>query len=80
MASHGALDWKLLIPTLIGTALTAAAASVLNQIVGTAISTDALMPRTRNRPMAAGRLAVGGGAAYEASGLASSGVILLCCW
>jgi protoheme IX farnesyltransferase len=57
MASPAKLDWRLLIPTLLGTALTAAAASALNQIVER--DYDAMMPRTRNRPLAAARLGVG---------------------
>ena len=57
MASATKLNWALLIPTLLGTAFTAAAASVLNQIVER--DYDALMPRTRNRPLAAARLGIG---------------------
>jgi protoheme IX farnesyltransferase len=55
MASPGALRWQLVIATLIGTALTAAGASVLNQFAERKL--DALMPRTRNRPVPAGRIA-----------------------
>src|SRR3954463_2544517 len=47
-------SWRLL-HTLVGTALTAAAASVLNQLIERQY--DARMPRTRNRPLAAGRIA-----------------------
>ncbi len=47
-------NWKLLLHTLLGTALTAAAASVLNQY--TEREFDALMPRTRNRPLPGGRV------------------------
>jgi heme o synthase len=54
MASGDAINWMLLLPTLIGTALTAGGASVLNQLVERKY--DALMPRTRNRPVAAGRI------------------------
>ena len=55
LASRGRLDWLLLIHTLLGTAMTAAAASVLNQLVERDL--DAKMPRTRNRPLPAGRIA-----------------------
>jgi protoheme IX farnesyltransferase len=47
--------WTLLLHTLFGTALTAAAASVLNQYAER--DYDRLMPRTRNRPLPAGRIA-----------------------
>jgi protoheme IX farnesyltransferase len=47
-------DWKLLLATLLGTALTAAGASVLNMFIERDL--DALMPRTRNRPLPGGRL------------------------
>ena len=46
--------WTLLLHTLFGTALTAAAASVLNQYAEREY--DRLMPRTRNRPLPAGRI------------------------
>src|SRR6266545_1677332 len=55
MASTGAIDWVLLLHTAIGTALTAAGAAVLNQLVERDF--DKLMPRTRNRPLPAGRVA-----------------------
>src|SRR4051794_7314026 len=54
MASGTRLDVRLLLPALIGTALTAAGASVLNQF--TERELDALMPRTRNRPLPGGRI------------------------
>lgn len=54
MASTESMDWKLLVATLIGTALTAAGASVLNQFIERDL--DILMPRTRNRPLAARRI------------------------
>ena len=53
------LNWTLLIPALLGTALCAAGASVLNQFIERDL--DKLMPRTRNRPVPAGRIT-----AYEA--------------
>src|SRR4051794_11766275 len=55
MASPGAIDWRLLLATLVGTALTAAGARVLNQYVER--EQDKLMPRTRTRPLPAGRVA-----------------------
>jgi protoheme IX farnesyltransferase len=47
-------EWARLFHTLLGTALTAAGASVLNQYVERAY--DALMPRTANRPLPGGRV------------------------
>ncbi len=52
-AARNATAW-LLLSTVIGTALTAAGASVLNQWIER--DHDKLMPRTRNRPLPAGRL------------------------
>jgi heme o synthase len=57
LASAGPLDWPLLVSTLLGTLLTAAGASVLNQHAEREY--DALMPRTRNRPLPAGRVEPG---------------------
>jgi protoheme IX farnesyltransferase len=50
-------SWIPLIHLLLGTALTAAAASVLNQYLER--DHDRLMPRTRNRPLPAGRILPG---------------------
>ncbi|HEX8911665.1 MAG TPA: protoheme IX farnesyltransferase, partial [Humisphaera sp.] len=47
-------NWPLLLHALIGTALTAASASVLNQYWERDF--DALMPRTSRRPLPAGRV------------------------
>ena len=56
MATRGTFaDWALLVHTLVGTALSAAGASVLNQYVER--GPDALMRRTANRPLPAGRVA-----------------------
>ena len=55
VASRGPIEWLLLVHTLLGTAMTAAAASVLNQFIER--DYDALMPRTKNRPLPAGRIA-----------------------
>jgi protoheme IX farnesyltransferase len=54
MAVRVSADWVKLLPTLIGTALTAAGASVLNQVIER--DHDKLMPRTRLRPMPTGRI------------------------
>ena len=48
------LNWVLLIHAVLGTALTAAGASVLNQYVERDL--DAKMPRTANRPLPTGRI------------------------
>lgn len=47
-------DWKLLLHTLLGTALTAAGSSVLNQWMERVH--DGKMPRTLDRPLPAGRI------------------------
>ena len=69
----GHVRWALLLPTLIGTALCAAGASVLNQFVERDL--DKLMPRTRNRPVPAGRIAPGEalvtGVVFGAAGVAT---------
>src|SRR3954453_19701905 len=54
MAVRGFAEWARLLHTVLGTALTAAGASVLNQYVE--IDLDAKMPRTANRPLPAGRV------------------------
>jgi protoheme IX farnesyltransferase len=51
---HGSTDWALVLHTLLGTALTAAGASVLNQYVER--EHDAKMIRTARRPLPAGRV------------------------
>jgi protoheme IX farnesyltransferase len=50
----GFSDWALLAHTLLGTAMAAAGASVLNQYIERGY--DALMRRTANRPLPAGRV------------------------
>lgn len=54
LGSNGATDYFLLLPTLIGTALAAAGTLALNQYMEREV--DALMERTRNRPLPDGRL------------------------
>src|SRR5437764_15314410 len=51
MAARTMADWGRLVATLVGTALTAGAASVFNQYLER--SYDALMPRTCGRPLPA---------------------------
>jgi protoheme IX farnesyltransferase len=53
LASRG-IDWIRLLHTIIGTFLTASSASVLNQFIERKF--DALMPRTRNRPLPCNRI------------------------
>jgi heme o synthase len=54
MASRGSIQWGRCISTLIGTALVAAGASILNQVMERRF--DAIMPRTAHRPLPAGRV------------------------
>jgi heme o synthase len=72
VAARDPVDWWRLAPTLLGTALTAAGASVLNQLIER--KSDQLMARTSNRPLPAGRVrpieAVIFGAALTACGIA----------
>ena len=58
--SHG--DWRRVIHTLLGTALTAAGSGVLNQVIERKF--DRLMPRTQLRPMPDGRVTPAEGIAY----------------
>jgi protoheme IX farnesyltransferase len=54
LAAPGPVEWVRLVPTLLGTALAAAGSSVLNQVLER--DYDALMQRTANRPLPAGRI------------------------
>ncbi len=54
LASQGAWQLSVLLPTLLGVTLTAAASSGLNQLLER--KTDGLMARTLNRPLPAGRM------------------------
>jgi protoheme IX farnesyltransferase len=75
VATPGRVDVPLLIHTLIGTGLVAAGASVLNQLFER--NTDALMRRTRNRPLPAGRVTVGEAAILGVT-LSAVGIGYLC--
>jgi len=69
--SPGPLDLRLLFHALLGTALLASGASALNQLLER--DHDALMERTRERPLPSGRLQPGTvlilGAAWSAAGM-----------
>ncbi len=54
MASTGSIDWLRLLWVVLGTSLTAGAASVFNQIAE--IKLDRLMVRTKDRPLPSGSL------------------------
>ena len=54
VTARNSAEWRLLPPTLLGTALCAAAASTLNQVWEHRL--DALMARTRMRPIPTGRI------------------------
>lgn len=54
MASHFGINWLLMLHTILGTAMTAACAAILNQVIERKL--DRLMPRTADRPVAAGRI------------------------
>lgn len=54
MAERGPLRWDTLLLTLLGTAMVAGSAMVLNQLLE--VERDALMQRTRLRPLPAGRI------------------------
>src|SRR3954469_17375849 len=51
---NGGINWLRLLHTVIGTFLTASSASVLNQLIERNL--DALMPRTKNRPLPCKRI------------------------
>jgi protoheme IX farnesyltransferase len=71
MGSETQVDWLRLVNAVLGTALAAAAAAVLNQVAE--VNVDRLMERTRYRPLPAGRMrrrtALGFGAAMAFIGV-----------
>jgi protoheme IX farnesyltransferase len=70
-------SWVMLVGSLGGTALSCMAASVFNQALEH--HTDARMPRTADRPLAAGRLPMGEALALGAAlTLAGQGLLCLC--
>ena len=62
MAVRSGDQWRQLLPTLVGTALTAAGSAVLNQLIER--EHDKLMPRTRLRPLPTGRVSAAEAAVY----------------
>ncbi len=74
MAEPGRVRLALLLSAVCGTALVASGAAVLNQLLER--DTDALMERTRRRPLAAGRVAPLEAAAFGAA-VTVAGVVLL---
>ena len=74
MATKGGAEWARFLHTVIGTGLTAAGASVLNQYVEADL--DARMPRTANRPLPAGRVSPIEALVYAVI-LSSAGVLYL---
>jgi protoheme IX farnesyltransferase len=64
LAEPAGVSTSLLVNTLVGSALVAGGAAALNQVLER--TTDALMRRTRNRPLAAGRLGSAEGSALGA--------------
>src|SRR5262245_3191154 len=54
VGARGSVDYLLLLHTVLGTALVASGASALNQLLEKDL--DALMRRTRTRPLPSGRL------------------------
>jgi heme o synthase len=74
LASAGAPDWLVIAHALVGAALVAGGASALNQLLER--DSDALMRRTENRPLPAGRLQPVQVFVFG-TGLAVSGVVYL---
>lgn len=74
LGAQGVWDWLTLSATLVGAALSCMGASVLNQVYER--DTDALMQRTKNRPMPAGRIGVAAGWVYGFT-LSTVGILML---
>jgi protoheme IX farnesyltransferase len=77
LASPDGVALPVLLHTLLGTALVAGGAAALNQVWER--DTDALMRRTRTRPIASGRLRVSKGLIFGV-GLSAAGLIELAMW
>ena len=77
LASPGGVALPVLVHTLLGTALVAGGAAALNQVWER--DTDALMRRTRTRPIASGRLRVSEGLVFGV-GLSAAGLVELAVW
>lgn len=74
--SEGATDWEALGYTTLGTFGAAACANTLNQIYE--VSNDALMKRTRNRPLPSGRLTLRHARVFAlATGIGGVGLLAL---
>ncbi|GIP31756.1 heme o synthase [Paenibacillus sp. J2TS4] len=84
LASRWMIDWSLLLWTLLGTALTMASSCVVNNIWDWKL--DQKMSRTKDRPLATGRLKLRGALLYAlALGIAGEAVLFgqvnaLCGW
>ena len=84
MAAHGDVDLLKLVVTCFGTALVAAGASAFNQV--SERDTDALMDRTRSRPVAVKRMSPQEGRVVAAVlsavglGILGAGISLLAMW
>ena len=77
LGGEGVTRWPLLLMTLIGTALGSAGAFVLNHYVEREV--DALMDRTRNRPLPAGTIPPIAALAFGIL-LIIAGTVVLSCW
>ena len=74
LGTFGPIDIAVLVHTIVGTALVAAGAAALNQVLER--DTDRLMRRTRSRPLPAGRLKMGE-AGWFALSLTAIGLVQL---
>jgi protoheme IX farnesyltransferase len=74
LGSSGGLDWSRFLVLLAGTALVSGGTNTLNQWWERDV--DARMPRTRGRPLAAGRISAGAGLAFGLA-IGAAGVALL---
>lgn len=74
LGSSAALDWALLFHALVGTGLLAAGTNALNQYAERSI--DAVMKRTRHRPLPAGRIGPGLALSFSV-GISVAGTVYL---